>query len=346
MHWNAIALSVIAALALPVVGLITGRVVGDFFLRGDLIGATGAAFGVLVYALALASSYSHLRHYYKGYEAQGVRASWALALAVEVATFYMSFSYVVIHSAWAFWGSLIGAFVVFWGNLSSMYEARLERARAVQAAPDGRALVGEAPAPAVRAPAGGEEPIAQTQPLRATRGAAQARPQYEAIFLAAEAVETEVSRVRQSVQTVKAAVPPEQAWAHVATTPRPEAGSEPLPEVPARAKDNPLAGGPATLRLREPCSRPPQATDREPTPTPSLSEGDREVLRLAAEGPVGPSGLSRVLGIAKSSAGDRLKRLERMGLLVKRGSSYVPTSHAQASIEGGQALYQGAQAPR
>lgn len=129
MYWNAFTLSVIAALALPVVGLITGRVVGDFFLRGDLIGAIGAGFGVLVYALAHASSYSHLRHYYKGYEAQGVRASWALALAVEVATFYMSFSYVVIHSAWAFWGSLIGAFVVFWGNLSSMYEARVELLR-------------------------------------------------------------------------------------------------------------------------------------------------------------------------------------------------------------------------
>lgn len=317
MHWKAALLSVIAALALPVVGLITGRVVGDFFLRGDLTGAVGAAFGVLVYALALASSYSHLRHYYRGYEAQGVRASWALALAVEVATFYMSFSHVVIHSAWAFWGSLIGAFVVFWGNLSSMYEARLERARAVQAAPDGRALVGEAPAPAVRAPAGGEEPIAQTQPLRATRGAAQARPQYEAIFLAAEAVETEVSRVRQSVRAVKAAVPPEHTWAHVATTPRPEAGSEPLPDQ--------------AVPIHQDCS---------------LSEADREVLRLAAAGPVGPSGLSRALGIAKSSAGDRLKRLERMGLLVKRGSSYVPTSHAQASIEGGQALYQGAHAPR
>jgi len=135
-RWQAALLSLIAALALPVVGLITGRVVGDFFLevfaprssRGDLIGAVGAGFGVLVYALALASSYSHLRHYYRGYEAQGVRASWALALAVEVATFYMSFAYVVIHSPWAFWGSLIGAFVVFWANFSSMYEARIERA--------------------------------------------------------------------------------------------------------------------------------------------------------------------------------------------------------------------------
>jgi len=93
MRWNTVLLSLIAALALPVVGLVTGRVVGDFFLRGDLIGAVGAGFGVLVYALALASSYSHLRHYYQGYEAYGVRASWALALAVEVATFYMSFAY-------------------------------------------------------------------------------------------------------------------------------------------------------------------------------------------------------------------------------------------------------------
>ena len=53
-----------------------------------------------------------------------------------------------------------------------------------------------------------------------------------------------------------------------------------------------------------------------------LSEVDREVLRLAAAGPVGPSSVSRVLGIAKSSAGDRLRRLERLGLLVKGGSGY------------------------
>ncbi len=308
MHWNAIALSVIAALALPVVGLITGRVVGDFFLRGDLIGATGAAFGVLVYALALASSYSHLRHYYKGYEAQGVRASWALALAVEVATFYMSFSYVVIHSAWAFWGSLIGAFVVFWGNLSSMYEARVQTATlrvssSVASFPGDSRVVD-------KAPAASEEPVVQAQPFRAAVDPVQERSQYVLeTLLSAEAVETKISQVRQSVRAVQTATVPQKAR------------SEPLSEIPTRTEE------------------------RQQESTLLLSEGDKEVLRLAAEGPIGPSGISRALGIAKSSAGDRLKRLERMGLLVKRGSSYVPTSHAQASIEGGQALYQGAQAP-
>jgi uncharacterized membrane protein len=310
MHWNAIALSVIAALALPVVGLITGRVVGDFFLRGDLIGATGAAFGVLVYALALASSYSHLRHYYKGYEAQGVRASWALALAVEVATFYMSFSYVVIHSAWAFWGSLIGAFVVFWGNLSSMYEARVQTAT-LRASSSVASFPGDSRV-VDKAPAASEEPVVQAQPFRAAVDPVQERSQYEAILetlLSAEAVETKISQVRQSVRAVQTATVPQKAR------------SEPLSEIPTRTEE------------------------RQQEPTLLLSEGDKEVLRLAAEGPIGPSGISRALGIAKSSAGDRLKKLERMGLLVKRGSSYVPTSHAQASIEGGQALYQGAQAP-
>lgn len=282
MHWNAIALSVIAALALPVVGLITGRVVGDFFLRGDLIGATGAAFGVLVYALALASSYSHLRHYYKGYEAQGVRASWALALAVEVATFYMSFSYVVIQSAWAFWGSLIGAYVVFWGNLSSMYEARMERVRVVQAE-------------------------------SSTASAAQELPQYETIHSAFAAhsseavVETKISQVRQSVREVKVAVTP--------------VAGEPVLETPTHTRESYTQ---------------PQMITQEPPPL-TLSEVDREVLRLAAAGPIGPSAIARALGIAKSSAGDRLKRLERMGLLVKRGSSYVPTEEGRVLYEGTQA---------
>ncbi|GIW28895.1 MAG: hypothetical protein KatS3mg070_2258 [Meiothermus sp.] len=311
MHWKAALLSVIAALALPVVGLITGRVVGDFFLRGDLTGAVGAAFGVLVYALALASSYSHLRHYYRGYEAQGVRASWALALAVEVATFYMSFSYVVIHSAWAFWGSLIGAFVVFWGNLSSMYEARVQTAT-LRASSSVASFPGDSRV-VDKAPAASEEPVVQAQPFRAAVDPVQERSQYEAILetlLSAEAVETKISQVRQSVRAVQTATVPQKAR------------SEPLSEISTRTEE------------------------RQQEPTLLLSEGDKEVLRLAAEGPIGPSGISRALGIAKSSAGDRLKKLERMGLLVKQGSSYVPTSHAQASIEGGQALYQGAQALR
>ncbi|GEM82198.1 winged helix-turn-helix domain-containing protein [Meiothermus hypogaeus] len=344
MHWNAIALSVIAALALPVVGLITGRVVGDFFLRGDLIGATGAAFGVLVYALALASSYSHLRHYYKGYEAQGVRASWALALAVEVATFYMSFAYVVIHSAWAFWGSLIGAFVVFWGNLSSMYEARVERARVAGLREEEAALNEDRqvqPAHAVPVAKPGDDPLSG----RGSRPVHQEGYRFGHLeaLLSAEAVETRISQVRQEVRAVrKTGDDPLSGQRADAAVHR---ADDPLRDglTPVHRADDPPLGQmakPVTLPAREGHEAPSRGRDFP------LSETDREVLRLAAAGPVGPSGLSRALGIAKSSAGDRLKRLERMGLLVKRGSSYVPTSHAQASIEGGQALYQGAHAPR
>jgi uncharacterized membrane protein len=264
MRWNTVLLSLIAALALPVVGLVTGRVVGDFFLRGDLIGAVGAGFGVLVYALALASSYSHLRHYYQGYEAQGVRASWALALAVEVATFYMSFAYVVIQSPWAFWGSLLGAFVVFWGNFSSMYEARTGR------------LSGETTA----------------QPARAEAALHGAFPEQTLAFVSAEAVETRISQVRQAVRAVSKQSP---------GGPVHRTGDEPLP-LPTQEGD--------------------EATSGQDSP---LSEADQEVLRLAAAGPVGPSSVSRALGIAKSSASDRLRRLERLGLLVKQGSSYLAT---------------------
>jgi len=286
---NAIALSVIAALALPVVGLITGRVVGDFFLRGDLIGATGAAFGVLVYALALASSYSHLRHYYKGYEAQGVRASWALALAVEVATFYMSFAYVVIHSPWAFWGSLIGAFVVFWGNFSSMYEARVERARVAGLREENEDRQVQ-PAHAVPVAKPGDDPLSG----RGSRPVHQEGYRFGHLeaLLSAEAVETRISQVRQEVRAVR------------------------------KTGDDPLAG-----QMAKPVTLPTQEGHEAPSRGPdfSLSEIDREVLRLAAAGPVGPSSVSRVLGIAKSSAGDRLRRLERMGLVVKQGSSYLAT---------------------
>ena len=277
MRWNTVLLSLIAALALPVVGLVTGRVVGDFFLRGDLIGAVGAGFGVLVYALALASSYSHLRHYYQGYEAQGVRASWALALAVEVATFYMSFAYVVIHSPWAFWGSLLGAFVVFWGNFSSMYEARTGRL-------ESHDLSGETAA----------------QPARPLVVEGTRFPEQLQAFVSAEAVETKISQVRQEVRAVRKMDDTPSGRMANATVHR--MGDEPLPlptqeghEAPTREADSPL------------------------------SEADQEVLRLAAAGPVGPSSVSRALGIAKSSASGRLRRLERLGLLVKQGSSYLAT---------------------
>ncbi|MCX7741443.1 MAG: transcriptional regulator [Meiothermus sp.] len=278
MRWNTVLLSLIAALALPVVGLVTGRVVGDFFLRGDLIGAVGAGFGVLVYALALASSYSHLRHYYQGYEAQGVRASWALALAVEVATFYMSFAYVVIHSPWAFWGSLIGAFVVFWGNFSSMYEARTGR------------LSGETAAQPARAEAA-LHGVFPEQTLQA--------------FVSAEAVETRISQVRQEVRAVSKQSP---------GGPVHPTGDEPLPRRTVYEEHPEVR--PVTLPTHEEH----EATSGQDFP---LSEADQEVLRLAAAGPVGPSSVSRALGIAKSSASDRLRRLERLGLLVKQGSSYI-----------------------
>lgn len=214
-----------------------------------------------------------------------MRASWALAVAVEVATFYMSFSYVVIQSPWAFWGSLIGAFVVFWGNLSSMYEARMERLRAVNA-PSANEDSPAKEKPGVRVQA---EPI-QTGPMKE-------RSQYVfKTLLAAEEVETKISQVRQSVRAVAAKVPPR---------------SEPLPEASQLAEDE--AGQESTLLL---------------------AESDKEVLRLATLGPVGPSGISRALGIAKSSAGDRLKKLERMGLLVKDSSGYVLTGQAQSLQKG------------
>lgn len=307
MHWKAALLSVIAALALPVVGLITGRVVGDFFLRGDLTGAVGAAFGVLVYALALASSYSHLRHYYRGYEAQGVRASWALALAVEVATFYMSFSYVVIHSAWAFWGSLIGAFVVFWGNFSSMYEARIERAGDTD-------LRGEAATQPARASVVAASPVGEHLEAAQLHGAFP--EQTLQAFVSAEAVETRISQVRQEVRAVRKTDDPLSRQSPSGPVHR--AGDEPLPKLTAHAApEKHLEVRPVTLPTQEGHEAPSRGPDFP------LSEVDREVLRLAAAGPVGPSSVSRVLGIAKSSAGDRLRRLERLGLLVKQGSSYV-----------------------
>ncbi|BDG18836.1 hypothetical protein TthSNM11_10390 [Thermus thermophilus] len=119
----------IAAAAMPVVGFITGKVVGEAMAKFPLL----AVVGVVVYAVALAASYAHLRHYYARFDGEGVRASPFIALAVEVATFYLSFASVVLGSAWALWGSLIGAGVVFWGNLTSMSLGLAERKRGVDA---------------------------------------------------------------------------------------------------------------------------------------------------------------------------------------------------------------------
>jgi DNA-binding transcriptional ArsR family regulator len=101
---------------MPVVGFITGKVVGEASKAEPLL----AGMGVVVYAIALAASYAHLRHYYSRFDAPGVRASPFIAFAVELATFYLSFASVVLESRWALFGSLIGAGVVFWGNLTSM----------------------------------------------------------------------------------------------------------------------------------------------------------------------------------------------------------------------------------
>lgn len=106
----------IAAAAMPVVGFITGKVVGEASERAPFLAWTG----VVVYAIALAASYAHLRHYYARFDAHGVKAAPFIAFAVEAATFYLSFASVVLESAWALWGSLVGAGVVFWGNLTSM----------------------------------------------------------------------------------------------------------------------------------------------------------------------------------------------------------------------------------
>ncbi|WP_114313589.1 helix-turn-helix domain-containing protein [Thermus caldifontis] len=106
----------IAASAMPVVGFITGKVVGEASDKVPFL----AWVGVGVYAIALAASYAHLRHYYARFDSPGVKASPFIAFAVEVATFYLSFASVVLGSAWALWGSLVGASVVFWGNFTSM----------------------------------------------------------------------------------------------------------------------------------------------------------------------------------------------------------------------------------
>lgn len=119
----------IAAAAMPVAGFITGKVVGEAMAKFPLL----AGVGVAVYAVALAASYAHLRHYYARFDGEGVRASPFIAFAVEVATFYLSFASVVLESRWALWGSLIGAGVVFWGNLTSMSLGLAERKRGVDA---------------------------------------------------------------------------------------------------------------------------------------------------------------------------------------------------------------------
>jgi hypothetical protein len=131
----------IAAAAMPVVGFITGKVVGEASKAEPLL----AGMGVVVYAIALAASYAHLRHYYSRFDAPGVRASPFIAFAVELATFYLSFASVVLESRWALVGSLIGAGVVFWGNLTSMALGLAYRAGAE--AKEGAEVPKVAPAP-------------------------------------------------------------------------------------------------------------------------------------------------------------------------------------------------------
>ena len=139
-----IAQAAIAAAAMPVVGFITGKVVGEASKAEPLL----AGMGVVVYAIALAASYAHLRHYYSRFDAEGVRASPFIAFAVELATFYLSFASVVLESRWALFGSLIGAGVVFWGNLTSMALGLAYRAGAE--AKEGAEVHGPKVAPAPR----------------------------------------------------------------------------------------------------------------------------------------------------------------------------------------------------
>jgi len=147
MRVGVLAQAGIAAAAMPVVGFVTGKVVGEATKSEPLLAGTG----VVVYAIALAASYAHLRHYYARFDAAGVRASPFIAFAVGLATFYLSFASVVLESRWALWGSLIGAGVVFWGNLTSMSLGLVQRL-AEEARPLAPAL-GSVPKPPAEVPA-------------------------------------------------------------------------------------------------------------------------------------------------------------------------------------------------
>lgn len=120
----------IAALALPVSGFVIGKVVGDYFVHANFwMARIGGGTGLLVYVFTLLASYKHLRNFFHTFEPENVKASHTLAIAVEVATFYMSVSAVIMNSIWAFWGGIIGAFVVFWGNFQSMSKVARQHAR-------------------------------------------------------------------------------------------------------------------------------------------------------------------------------------------------------------------------
>ena len=125
MFWLSIRAGM-AALALPVTGFVIGKVVGDYSIYPHrLLAWVGAIIGVGVYIFTLIASYRHLRDFFHWYEPEGLNASGTLAVAAEAATFYMSVSSVIMKSEWAFWGSIIGAFVVFWGNWQSMLRASM-----------------------------------------------------------------------------------------------------------------------------------------------------------------------------------------------------------------------------
>lgn len=178
MAWIAVVgKALVAALALPVVGLATGRVVGDLYRHGrdgDPMGIAGAFVGLGVYLVALASSYAHLRNYYSQFEGHRVKASWAMALAIEVSTFYMSAAYVLYGSPWAFWGSLLGAFVVFWGNLDSMLRGILASRQSAEEAeasrnPAPREAVGERREPGASRRERPVEPMPDLAPAQDTQ---------------------------------------------------------------------------------------------------------------------------------------------------------------------------------
>lgn len=302
-----IAQAAIAASAMPVVGFITGKVVGEAMEKLPLLGAAGVA----VYAVALAASYAHLRHYYARFDADGVRASPFIAFAVEVATFYLSFASVVLGSAWALWGSLIGAGVVFWGNLTSMAMGLSQRAsenteeairteRAEQAEQAERVEQVKRAEGAYREARNtpGTLPVPPSPGRNAEGGTEEDRrntPLETGFLRGLEAGHLEKGRngtpLVQEVRRVEVSVPREEA--------RKTWGTH---ETPKESREEP---------------------GKTPAPQPSTSEGDgrdrtlEKVLEALGQRPMGPRALARELGTSPSTASRWLQRLEAQGLVAR-----------------------------
>jgi len=331
MGWGVYAQAAIAAAAMPVVGFITGKVVGEASDRAPLLAWTG----VVVYAVALAASYAHLRHYYARFDAKGVRASPFIAFAVEAATFYLSFASVVLGSAWALWGSLIGAGVVFWGNLTSMSLGLSERAREERMGrAEGRAAgshqrgLGHSPAPGGTGPVPGREggtPERDTWSVRVERvGHLVGHPEFVG------------HRERDTLGTPRTAPVPGgtpgaghlgQGVSQVGHLGG--AGGTPLGRdtgtlgrdagTPGAGRDTPVGQPGGTL---EGSGVPPAPAgvpgwDRQEVASQKEQEEEPEaaILEALRGGPKGVRALARELGLPKSSVQRKVKRLMEMGLL-------------------------------